>query len=324
MAVLAACGDNGGDKTAACHLGMAASNVAVQDRKVIGVAAPYAADLGLAARDEELRTSIAARREAAWQVVERVLHPVPLGDPRLAQNFGGVQPEIPAWHTWYARDDFERTFKKLYRDLGPAGRRARAPIDAAAGLAWNAVALDELPEWPEQRYLDYLAAIDTQRRGRRRRQRVARRLQPRRGLAPDPELREGVPVPARPGARSVRDRSDARGAAGHADRAARARWLRLAGARPVSGRRGEGRRDLARRRRRGPLRAARRRRPRPTPTIADRRAARAARPAASTVTGRSTSRCSRPIRARSPSTSRTSRPMSSIRRASTARCRAMR
>ena len=160
-ALLAACGDNGSDKTAACHLGMAASNVAVQDRKVIGVAAPYAADLGLAAREEELRTSIAARREVAWQVVERVLHPVPLGDPRLAPNFGGVQPEIPAWHTWYGRDDFERTFKKLYRDLGPTGRRARAPIDAAAGLAWNAVALDELPEWPEQRYLDYLAAIDT-------------------------------------------------------------------------------------------------------------------------------------------------------------------
>ena len=31
-----------------------------------------------------------------------------------------------------------------------------------AGLAWNTTALDGVPEWPEQRYLDYLAAIDTQ------------------------------------------------------------------------------------------------------------------------------------------------------------------
>lgn len=161
FALIAGCGDNGGDKTGACHLAETQANVQVQDRKIIGLAAPYDADLGLAARDEELRTSIAARRAAAWQVVERVLHPVPLGDPKLAQNFGGTQPVIPAWHTWYARDDFERTFKKLYRDLGPAGRAVRAPIDAAAGFAWNANALDELPEWPEQRYLDYLAAIDT-------------------------------------------------------------------------------------------------------------------------------------------------------------------
>ncbi|MBA3456477.1 MAG: PPC domain-containing protein, partial [Deltaproteobacteria bacterium] len=164
VALLAGCGAD--DKTDACDLSMgeATSAVQIQDRKVIGVAAPYTPDLGLAPRDEELRTSIAARRQAAWQVVGKVLRPIPLGDTRLAQSFGGVQPTVPAWHTWYARDDFERTFKKLYRDLGPAGRQARAPIDANAGLAWNANALDELPEWPEQRYLDYLATIDNPER----------------------------------------------------------------------------------------------------------------------------------------------------------------
>ena len=157
---MAACGDNLPDKTAMCQLQSAAT---VQDRKVIGPAAPYAADLSLAGRDDELRTSIAARRAAAWQVVSRVLHPVPLGEPALAQTFGG-QPTVPAWHTWFARDDFERVFKKLYRDLGPAGRHARADLDAStidAGFAWNTHALDELPDWPEQRYLDYLAQIDT-------------------------------------------------------------------------------------------------------------------------------------------------------------------
>ncbi len=160
-AAAAGCSDD--DKTAACDLsstGTRSSAVVVQDRKIVGPAAPYTPDLGLAARDEELRTSIKARREAAWKIVERVLTPVPLGEPRLADAFGS-QPTIPAWHTWYARDDFERIFKKLYRDLGPTGRAARAPIDPAAGFAWNATALDDLSEWPEQRYLDYLDGIDT-------------------------------------------------------------------------------------------------------------------------------------------------------------------
>src|SRR5262249_2314050 len=128
-----------------------------------GPAAPYVPDLGLAARDDELRMSIAARRAAAWQVVERVLAPVPLAEPALAATFGG-EPTIPAWHTWYAHDDFDRVFAKLYADLGPSGRAARAPLDAAtidAGFAWNAHAVEGLPDWPEQRYLDYLAQIDT-------------------------------------------------------------------------------------------------------------------------------------------------------------------
>jgi len=166
LIALVGCGDDR-DKTAACDLsgipsfGEATSAATVQDRKIIGAAAPYTPDLGLAARDAELRASIAARRQVAWEVVQRVLRPVPLGEPRLAERFGGLQPTLPAWHTWYARDDFERVFKKLYRDLGPEGRRVRAPIDPDAGLAWNATALDDLPAWPEERYLEYLAAIDT-------------------------------------------------------------------------------------------------------------------------------------------------------------------
>ena len=161
LAPSAGCGDNAElDKLAACRFGAAVSASAIQDRKIIGPAAPYAPELGLAMRDAALEASIAARRAAAWEIVERVLRPVPLAETRLAAQFGG-QPAIPAWHTWYARDDFERVFKKLYRDLGPTGRRARAPIDAAAGFAWNATALDGDPAWPEQRYLDYLAAIDT-------------------------------------------------------------------------------------------------------------------------------------------------------------------
>jgi hypothetical protein len=162
--LLVACGDDVPDKTAMCKLGTANRAATIQDRKIIGAVAPYAADVTLAARDAELRTSITTRRQVAWDVVAKVLAPTPLAEPKLAPAFGG-QPTIPAWHTWFARDDFDRVFKKLYRDLGPTARSQRAPLDAAtidAGFAWNTTALDEVPEWPEQRYLDYLAQIDTQ------------------------------------------------------------------------------------------------------------------------------------------------------------------
>lgn len=157
LVAFAGCGDDAPDKTAACDLSSAQSASTIQDRKVIGAVAPYAADLTLAHRDDELRTSIAARRAAAWQTVAKVLAPVPLTDAN--------QYALPAWHTWFGRGDFDRVFKKLYRDLGPAGRAARAQLSPAtidAGFAWNTTALDEVPEWDAQRYQDYLAAIDSQ------------------------------------------------------------------------------------------------------------------------------------------------------------------
>jgi hypothetical protein len=155
----------GGDKTAACEddgLGTRAMALEAQDRKIVGYAAPYRPDLGLAARDGELAGSIAARRAVAWQIVERVLAPVPLADPHLADSFGS-QPTVPAWQTYYNKDDFVRLFKKLYGDLGTAGRAVRAPftVETIAGaLEWNIHMVEGLPAWPEERYLEYLAAVD--------------------------------------------------------------------------------------------------------------------------------------------------------------------
>lgn len=154
-----ACGDNIVDKTAVCRSATATSAATVEDRYTLGQAAPYAPDLGLAARDGELEGSIAARRQAAWQVVERTIAPVQLTE--LAPNFGGTAPIQPTWHTWYERDDFERVFKTLFRDLGPAARKVRAPIDATAGLAADAGGLFGDPAWDQARYDAYLAAIDT-------------------------------------------------------------------------------------------------------------------------------------------------------------------
>ena len=153
------------DKLAACGLRETTGALSAVDRKIVGAAAPYTPDLALRDHTEALATSIAARRDAAWQVVSRVLAPVPLAEPRLAEAFGG-QPKVPAWQTWYARDDLSRVFHKLYEDLGPDGRRRRAPFGDAAVTAafdWNTHAVEELPTWPEERYLEYLAAIDDPR-----------------------------------------------------------------------------------------------------------------------------------------------------------------
>jgi hypothetical protein len=162
LVVAASCSE---DKAAQCalQLGETSSMLQAADRKIVGIAVPYAADLSLHAREAELGASLAQRRAVAWQVVERVLAPVPLGEARLADNFGGAQPTVPAWHTWYGKDDFERLFKKLYGDIGPDGRAERRAFDdasIAAAIEWNIHAVEDLPTWPEERYLEYLDAAD--------------------------------------------------------------------------------------------------------------------------------------------------------------------
>src|SRR3569832_606344 len=102
LVLLINCADHT-DKTAACHLSSAQQTKTNQNHKMIGGAAEYTPDLGLADRDDELQGSIAARRAAAWQVVGKVLAPVPLAEPTLSQPF-----QLPAWGTWFARDDFDR------------------------------------------------------------------------------------------------------------------------------------------------------------------------------------------------------------------------
>jgi hypothetical protein len=170
--MIAACGSDPApiDKLSVCSadpslMSQASQSLALQDRKVIGAAAPYQADLSMSVRDSDLQKSMRSRREMAWQVVERALSPVPIGEPKLSTQLGH-QLTIPAWHSWYGKDDFERIFKKLYKDQGIAARKQRAPFAAstiADGIAWNANALDDLAttSWPEQRYLDYLANATT-------------------------------------------------------------------------------------------------------------------------------------------------------------------
>ncbi len=126
------------------------------DRKILGVPAPYAADPSLRARQAELNGSLAARRAVAWDVARKVLQPVALADPSLPAG-----ASVPRFQTWYAKDDFVRMWKELYRRVGPTGRKARAPLVVDDIFDWNAHMVDALATWPADRYAQYVARLKT-------------------------------------------------------------------------------------------------------------------------------------------------------------------
>ncbi len=105
----------------------------------------------LAARRDELLGSERARRAAAWQVVARVLAPVPLAEP---VGVAGADGAVPRFRTWYDAEDFSRAFHAAFEALGAEGRAARARLDDAAldaALDANLHALDGLG-WTSERW----------------------------------------------------------------------------------------------------------------------------------------------------------------------------
>ncbi|MGC4071366.1 MAG: hypothetical protein QM760_02365 [Nibricoccus sp.] len=88
-----------------------------------------------------------------------------LKDKRLAEDDTGFaegqRATIPAFRTWYQRDDMERMFGKLYEGLGKDARKARktptnAQIDAV--MDWNAT---HRGSWGDNDFESRLKAIDT-------------------------------------------------------------------------------------------------------------------------------------------------------------------
>jgi hypothetical protein len=155
--VLAACGGDPGPSPE-IDAGVCATTKAVQaaDRKIIGAGAGYDADQTLRGREAELAASQKRRRELAWKTVAKVLAPVDPAQPLPAR--------LPRWHSWYAKDDVNRLFERLYPALGPEGRAQRAHFSEAAldeAFAWNVSSVDELPNWPPERWQEYLASIDS-------------------------------------------------------------------------------------------------------------------------------------------------------------------
>jgi hypothetical protein len=130
------------------------------DRKILGVPAPYQANYGLRARQTEIDGSLAVRRQVGWAAAAKVLQSVPLAESSIPS--GGVTPTVPRFQTWYAKDDFVRMWKELYRRLGRDGRTTRAPFGQPAIDAiydWNAHMVDALPSWPADRYEEYVKRL---------------------------------------------------------------------------------------------------------------------------------------------------------------------
>lgn len=144
----------------ACE-GVSRAALSPVDRKIVGDAAAYSADATLRARDSELASSQKARREVAWATVAKVVATVPLAED--LPNGAHLPSGVPAWQTWHSLEDLRRVFHHLYEPLSLEDKRSRARFDAAAldeAFLWNTTAVEELPTWPVERYLEYLAAID--------------------------------------------------------------------------------------------------------------------------------------------------------------------
>jgi hypothetical protein len=144
------------------ELGVAIEAAGPAERRVLGDAAPYEADPMLSAQAEALSRSQRARREAAWAVVARVLAPV-----RLSESTPVEAATVPAFRTWYDREDLNRMFQHAYEGIGRERRAARSAFDATElddTLAWNTRALDEVPGWGPARFTEYLEGLHTQRR----------------------------------------------------------------------------------------------------------------------------------------------------------------
>ena len=127
LAAVAACAAPAADEG-----GEASGALRPAERTLVGRAAPYPADATLAAREPELHRSIAARRQAAWDIVARVLAPVAV--PASTRT-------VPLFRTWYGKDDVERMFGRLRGTLAPDAIAAhRAPPSGAIedAFAWNA------------------------------------------------------------------------------------------------------------------------------------------------------------------------------------------
>ncbi|MBX3246921.1 MAG: hypothetical protein KF901_07055 [Myxococcales bacterium] len=146
----ARCGDDVGARSSA------ASAV---DRRLLGVAVDHGGDPTLEARWLELARSQRARRRVAWEVVARVLAPTPLGEPTVLG-----EASVPRFRAFYDREDFGRLFQRLYGALSPEARAARArpsSDDVDAAFLWNVGFLDELGTWPDERWREHLATLDS-------------------------------------------------------------------------------------------------------------------------------------------------------------------
>lgn len=135
--------------TASCKPRVSHSHIdsSPEGRKIIGVARDYPPTL---LSESNVKASMQARREIAWQIVEKVLAETPLALGTTSSESGqsgehnGQSPSprtLRLWQTWYQSDEFNVLLRELYRDLGASRRAAKSgfsPSEIDAKFAWLA------------------------------------------------------------------------------------------------------------------------------------------------------------------------------------------
>jgi hypothetical protein len=149
--------------------GSSGEDIRAGERSIIGDAVPYAADLTLRAREDELRKSMKKRREVAWKAFARVLKQVEIRDPAASAVDGGtdasgdggaaIKAKLPLFRTWYGRDDFQRIFATLWDGLTPNQRQARSPFSQTK--IGEAIKLNygSRGSWTDADYLDRIRQL---------------------------------------------------------------------------------------------------------------------------------------------------------------------
>ncbi|MGE0173860.1 MAG: hypothetical protein AB7T49_13770 [Oligoflexales bacterium] len=122
-----------------------------QSRRLLGLPIEYQAATVSEKDLKRIKDSIRERRLFGWSVVAKVLSSI-----SVDQKW-----QVPAWTSWYGRDDFRRIFDKLFFDLGKEGRTTLRPFQLAQieeGERWNTNAISEV--WSEADYQSWRSSIE--------------------------------------------------------------------------------------------------------------------------------------------------------------------
>ncbi len=125
------------------------------ERRAVGKAQAYPADVLTEADADRFAQSKKARRELGWRVLAKVLRPVPIASASGVSAEAGAAT-VPLFRTWLGGDELDRLFAKMYGDLGRERRVARdtpTPAEVSALFEWNATSLGSNSE------ADFLARL---------------------------------------------------------------------------------------------------------------------------------------------------------------------
>ena len=139
--------------------GLSVAAASAPDRRLLGEASTYPADVGLEARWGELSGSQRARRVVAWEAIARVLAPVALSEPTpLGES------HVPRFRTFYDSEDFGRIFQHLYGGSSASERAAHSRFPAERvddAFVFDTTFLDTLGTWTPERWDAYLASFQS-------------------------------------------------------------------------------------------------------------------------------------------------------------------